>query len=241
MSWFIDWFNSPYYHLLYKHRDHLEASQFIDNLLLNLRPDKSHRFLDLACGNGRHANYIASKNFHIIGVDLSPENILSAQKNKINDATFFVHDMRNYFRSNYFDYVLNLFTSFAYFDSEHDEIRAMKMAANALKKNGTLIIDFFNAELLTNCIIPSEEKIIGKVKFTISKKIENGYILKNITIDDDGEKIVFNEKVRLLNQKAFENLFEKSGLSLVQTFGNYQMQAYNPQTSERLILKAIKI
>ncbi len=241
MSWFIDWFNSPYYHLLYKHRDHLEASQFIDNLLLNLRPDKSHRFLDLACGNGRHANYIASKNFHIIGVDLSPENILSAQKNKINDATFFVHDMRNYFRSNYFDYVLNLFTSFAYFDSEHDEIRAMKMAANTLKKNGTLIIDFFNAELLTNCIIPSEEKIIGKVKFTISKKIENGYILKNIAIDDDGEKIVFNEKVRLLNQKAFENLFEKSGLSLVQTFGNYQMQAYEPKSSERLILKAIKI
>jgi SAM-dependent methyltransferase len=241
MSWFIDWFNSPYYHLLYKHRDQLEASAFIDNLLINLQPKESHRFLDLACGNGRHANYIASKNYHIIGVDLSPENILTAQSHQVNDASFFVHDMRNYFRSNYFDFVLNLFTSFAYFDSEHDEIRAMQMAANALKKKGTLIIDFFNAERLSHCIVPIEEKAIGEVKFTIRKKIENGYILKNININDQGKELIFQEKVRLLNQQAFENLFEKSGLQLIETFGDYQMQSYHPMHSDRLILKAVKI
>lgn len=241
MAWFIDWFNSPYYHLLYRHRDQQEASEFINNLLLHLQPAPKAQFLDLACGNGRHANYIASKNFQITGIDLSPENILLAQKNKNNHAQFYVHDMRNYFRSNYFDYVLNLFTSFGYFDSAHDEMRAMKMAANALKKNGVLIIDFFNAHLLNSCLVPYEEKTIDDVVFSIKKSIQDNYIIKTIAIRDGIKNFEFSEKVKMLNQQDFENLFENSGLKLIQTFGDYGLNPYRPASSERLILKAEKI
>lgn len=240
MAWFIEWFNSPYYHLLYRHRDQEEASAFINNLLTILKPAPDARFLDLACGNGRHANYIGSMNFHITGIDLSPENIILAQKNKNKHAEFFVHDMRNYFRSNYYDYVLNLFTSFGYFDSGHDELRAMKMAAGSLKKNGKMLIDFFNADLVSNCLVPTEEKIIDKVVFRINKKIEHDYIIKTIEVIDREKKFQFSEKVKMLNQQNFEQLFEKSGLSLCQTFGDYQLNPYRSSDSERLILMAEK-
>ena len=32
-TWFKDWFNSPYYHKLYAHRDEMEAAGFIDKLI----------------------------------------------------------------------------------------------------------------------------------------------------------------------------------------------------------------
>jgi SAM-dependent methyltransferase len=240
MAWFIHWFNSRYYHLLYRHRDNNEASAFIDLLLQQLQPAKESVFLDLACGNGRHANHIAEKNYSIVGIDLSPENIIQAKKNQLPHAQFYVHDMRNYFRSNYFDFVLNLFTSFAYFDSTHDEKRAMKMAANALKPNGILVIDFFNAQKVINNLVPFEEKLIDGVHFKLNKKIEHGYIIKEIEITDNEKKFNFLEKVRLLTLQDFTDLLNESGLNLENTFGNYHLKPFELNNSERLIIIARK-
>ena len=53
-KWFQNWFNSPFYHILYKQRDEEEAELFIDNLCTLLRPAKESRMLDIACGRGRH-------------------------------------------------------------------------------------------------------------------------------------------------------------------------------------------
>ncbi|NQX98132.1 MAG: hypothetical protein HRT73_09675, partial [Flavobacteriales bacterium] len=37
-EWFEDWFDSPYYHILYKNRDDKEAKDFISNLINYLKP-----------------------------------------------------------------------------------------------------------------------------------------------------------------------------------------------------------
>jgi hypothetical protein len=50
MEWFKNWFDSPYYHLLYSNRDAIEAQKFIDQLLDFLQPSANARMLDLACG-----------------------------------------------------------------------------------------------------------------------------------------------------------------------------------------------
>ena len=60
-NWFDTWFNSPYYHLLYKDRDFSEADNFISNLLKQLNPSQHHSFLDVACGKGRHSISINEK------------------------------------------------------------------------------------------------------------------------------------------------------------------------------------
>src|SRR5690606_8758177 len=114
-EWFKDWFNSPYYHLLYNHRDENEAIFFLDNLIAKLQPKPDARILDLACGRGRHAVYLRTKGFDVTGVDLSPENIRLAATTAGERLHFYVHDMRYLLLSNYFDLVLNLFTSFGYF------------------------------------------------------------------------------------------------------------------------------
>ena len=60
-EWFKNWFDTKYYHILYKHRNFSEAEHFINKLLDFLAPKKESKFLDIACGKGRHSLYINEK------------------------------------------------------------------------------------------------------------------------------------------------------------------------------------
>ena len=44
-DWHLNWFNSPFYHQLYKKRDYSEAALFIDNILKTFQPPKNSKFL----------------------------------------------------------------------------------------------------------------------------------------------------------------------------------------------------
>ena len=64
MIWYKDWFNTPYYHILYKNRNEQEATDFIGHLLTFLHPSKDAKFMDLACGKGRHSIYLHEKGYN---------------------------------------------------------------------------------------------------------------------------------------------------------------------------------
>ena len=114
-EWYVDWFNSPYYHLLYNNRNEDEANLFIDNLCNKLELKTNTKIWDLACGKGRHAIALSKKGYHFIGSDLSENSILEAKKNSTKNLDFFLHDMRLPFSIKNFDAVFNLFTSLGYF------------------------------------------------------------------------------------------------------------------------------
>ena len=81
------------------------------------------------------------------GVDLSSQNILQAQKHSNPRLNFGIHDMRNPMDSK-FDLILNMFTSFGYFDSDDDDKMVLSAVKNSLNKDGIAVIDFMNTCLL---------------------------------------------------------------------------------------------
>lgn len=234
-EWFGDWFNSPYYHILYKHRDYAEARLFINNLdqLLHFNPDQ--KFLDLACGKGRHAIFLNEKGLDAVGVDLSPQNIHEAKQHENEKLHFYVHDMREVFRIEEFDYVLNLFTSFGYFETEAENERAISATATALKKDGCFIIDFLNPTLVINNMVLCEKKTIDGIDFSISRKYSEGYIYKDIEFKVEGKDYYFQERVQAIFKDKFLQYFKNAGLSLKQTFGDYNLNPFNEKDSPRMI------
>src|SRR5687768_8108297 len=74
-EWYETWFDSPYYHILYSHRDNLEASNFLNNLISFVKPSRGARILDVACGKGRHSIYLNDQGFDVTGFDLSEQSI----------------------------------------------------------------------------------------------------------------------------------------------------------------------
>src|SRR3954465_14122404 len=120
-NWFVSWFDSPYYHILYKDRNYREAQIFMDNLTHYLNLPDHAKVLDLACGKGRHAIYLNQLGFDVLGVDLSENSIAIAKNNENDELHFEVHDMRLPFEQKY-DAIFNLFTSFGYFENDDDNL-----------------------------------------------------------------------------------------------------------------------
>lgn len=235
-DWFLDWFDTEWYHKLYKHRDDKEAKRFMDNLIDYLPTQNNQKILDLACGKGRHAYYLAQKGFDVVGVDLSKESIDVAQANAHDMLHFGVHDMRELYKKGEFDYVFNLFTSFGYFETDREHIQVLENMKAALSSTkGRIILDFLNADLVASGLRPNEIVTDGETTFNISRKIIDGFVHKSIVVEEKGKKINFSERVRLYRLADFERLFAQAGLEIKQVFGDYDLGVHN-STSPRLIL-----
>lgn len=239
-AWYKDWFNSPYYDILYKHRDEQEAQRFIDRLLVWLQPAPGARMLDLACGKGRFAVYLARKGFDVTGLDLSENSITFARQSESPNLSFFTHDMRLPFRINYFDHTFSFFTSFGYFEHEKDDLRTLKSIRAGLRKGGTFVLDFFNSAYVTRYLLGEERKEIGGMTFHIHKWVDKQRVNKQISFEAEGRQWQYQESVRLFTLDDFERLFARSGLEIAETFGDYTLQPFRPADSPRLIIVARK-
>lgn len=239
-NWYVTWFDTPYYHLLYKNRNQMEAGNFIENLLQHLKPSKEALFLDVACGKGRHSKHIHQLGFNVHGIDLSEKSIKEASIFNNERLHFEQHDMREVYRSNYFDYAVNLFTSFGYFDDVSDNQKAMDAMAKNLKKDGILVIDFMNAKKVCLNLVEKEMKSVDYIDFYIERKIKSGFIQKDIQFTDKGKKHHFQEKVQALTLNDFSNLLQKAGLKIIDLWGNYEKNDFDVLKSNRLIIIAQK-
>ena len=109
-EWFVNWFNSKYYHILYADRSDNEAHNFIHQLKDHLSLDPSENVLDLGCGKGRHSKTLSEFFTTLDGIDISKENIAYAKSNKSKNQNFYLSDMRDFKMSNSYGYIFNLFT-----------------------------------------------------------------------------------------------------------------------------------
>lgn len=240
-DWFETWFDSPYYHILYKDRDEQEAELFLDNLISLIKPAPESRILDVACGKGRHAVYLNKKGFDVTGIDLSSNNILHDKQFENENLNFYLHDMREVLCSNYFDIVLNLFSSFGYFEKERDNLRCIIANSTALKPEGIFVFDYINATKVRAIGERRHKKTVDGIEFDIHKFIEGDFIRKKISFNSGGKEYNFIEQLSLLEKEEIESYFNQCGLMVTHSFGNYSLQSFDKMNSERLILTAKKI
>lgn len=234
-TWFTSWFNTSYYHILYKERNHREAALFMNNLTKQLLLAPGSEILDLACGKGRHSKFLYRKGFDVTGVDISEQSIAHAKAYERPRLHFEVHDMRFPYHKK-FDAVFNLFTSFGYFPDERDNYRTIKTIKSALKPEGVGVIDFMNSKLALNNLVEKETKLISGITFNIHRYLDEDFIVKEITFEHQGKTQRFIERVRTLTLDDFLAYFEEVGITLTRVFGDYHLNDYDSEQSERLIL-----
>jgi len=239
-EWFESWFDSPYYHILYKDRDENEAQLFLDKLITFLHPGPGAKILDVACGKGRHSLHLHNKGFNVSGFDLSKESIEHDKKYEKEALSFFVHDMREIFRKSEFDIVFNLFSSFGYFDDHSHNEKVICANATALKVGGSLVIDYMNSEKISRNLVAEDVKECKGIKFLLMRKIDSGKIVKKISFSCGDKDFLFEEHLQLYSLDDFIKMFGKNNLVITNTFGDYHLNPFDEKNSDRLILVARK-
>ena len=230
----LNWFDTPYYKLLYRNRNEDEARLFIDNILKKINIEPNSKILDLACGTGRHSIYLSKKGFDVVGIDNSKKNIITAKENENKKLIFFQQEMTKDINMR-FNAIFNFFTSFGYVDHKYNYDTIENISKN-LKKGGLFIIDFLNQKIVRKNIVEYEEKNIENINFNIHRYIENNYIIKEISFKHNKTKYNFKERVMLLDLKDFENYFNKNDLKIIDIYGNYKLSSFDINKSPRLIL-----
>jgi SAM-dependent methyltransferase len=119
-------------------RDRREVARLIEVLGL----PAGSRVLDVPCGQGRHSHLLAETGFLVDGLDLSTTLLARARKRGTGPSLRYHRgDMRDLPAewTGRFDAVLNLVTSFGFFDDPADDQRVLDEFSRVLVSGGTLV------------------------------------------------------------------------------------------------------
>jgi SAM-dependent methyltransferase len=234
-DWFEAWFGEDYLRI-YQHRDETEAEHVVELIARFLEGHDIRSVLDLGCGAGRHSRALCER-WWTVGLDLSAA-LLKIARREMPDAPYVRADMRELpFAPESFDLVVNLFTSFGYFEDDRENERVLVRVCDALRRGGTLVIDFLNAAQVRSDLVPYDERVENGVTIEQTRAIspDDRFVEKTITLRERGKEYI--ERVRLLTPRDLERMLDVAGLAVVARVGDYTGAPWS-ETSPRMILFA---
>lgn len=244
----MEWYKVAFgdiYPLVYPHRDDEEATRVAHSLapLLGARSP----VLDVACGNGRYMAAFARTGLDVYGVDLSPYLLADAVASRSLRGRVVLGDMRALpFRDGCAGAVVNMFTSFGYFETDLDNVRVMHEAARVVATGGVFLMDFLNAGSLDRELGDGKPSVRRERGATIEERreiVEGGRVLvKHVRVGVEGrEPLEYRERLRLYRHDDLVAMAEVAGLSARVVYGDYDLGAYAPSASPRVIMLCEKV
>ncbi len=253
-AWYRKAFGAGYLDL-YAHRDESDAARAVEFLRSTLKLKPGVRLLDLCCGPGRHLGQLVPLLGWGVGLDLSRALLSQARHycrsmaRTSSDGLPHRHgliegDMRHLpFHSACWDVVVNLFTSFGYFDSDAENARVIGEIARTLKPSGIFVLDHINRGHLETYLTDASEKILRNgIRVLERRRFDPAAqrIRKRVQWSDaSGESVEWTESVRVYSVEELARMFESAGLRLEKQFGDYDGSPLRSD-SPRLIAFAVR-
>ncbi len=238
-EWFEDWFASEQYLNVYKHRDQKDALLLLDLIHKTVSLKKDFLILDAACGAGRYSNLLLQSGYKVIGFDLSLPLLKIAKADTIKisgESIFFKSDIRTVQLKMKFNLILNVFTSFGYFDTDEENFSFINNSITFLKKKGYFVFDYINKQYLIDNLVPYSQKKVDGYSIEEKRKIENQRVIKEINIMKGIERHSFTESVKLYSPQILFEKFSKTGYKIIDVFGSYEGENFSEINSPRIII-----
>lgn len=235
--WYIRSFQEDYLKI-YAHRTDEAAREEIDHIIQQLQLINGQHILDLCCGNGRHSRQLARQGFVVTAVDLS--DVLLAEARRLTEDNLSVEyvqcDVRDIAYEQEFDAVLNLFTSFGYFEEVDENQRVLERIKQALKPGGRFVVDFLNPSFVKRSLVPYSERKQNGLIIKETRTIEEPFVRKWIEVEEDKQIRTYEERVRLFSEADMKHMMEKVGLHIEGVFGSFAFEPFSSDQSSRMII-----
>ena len=140
-----------------------------------------------------------------------------------------------------FDLMINMFTSFGYFERDEDNQTVLKASGKALRPGGHFLIDYLNREQVLKSLIGQDDFETGGLKVKQNRRIspDRLRVEKTVLIQGPEGDERFQESVRLFDRSEMEMMLESAGLRVDEVLGDYDCSVWSPE-SPRLILTGSK-
>jgi SAM-dependent methyltransferase len=137
-----------------------------------------------------------------------------------------------------FDWILNFFTSFGYFENERENFRVLEEIVRLLTPGGRFLIDILNANRALRDLNPRETQDLDGRRVEIERWYDAGTfrINKRIRVIEPGRPArSYLESVRAYQPEEVAIGLRWAGLEVTALYGNFHGDPYE-RDSERLIL-----
>ncbi|MFD4632395.1 methyltransferase domain-containing protein [Streptomyces sp. NPDC058284] len=245
MHWYEDdAFWSDFSETMFSERRRTEAESLVSESPLLQLPAGS-RVLDLCCGPGLYLVPLARRGCAVTGVDLSPAMLKRAEaacEAAGADVRLVRADMLTHVEQESYDVVLNLFTSFGYFDDPLDNERVLRNAHDSLVPGGRLLIDVMGKEVLAGWIgRPQVVELDGGAYVVQRDTVLDSWtrLRTDWTLVRDGEAREASLTSFLYSAAELRALFEAAGFTDVRCYGGFDGGPYDHH-SKRLIVSGTR-
>ncbi|MGW1377481.1 class I SAM-dependent methyltransferase [Streptomyces sp. NPDC002446] len=238
-----DDFWTEFYDFLFSEQRFSQAEELLDTSPLLAFPQGA-RVLDLCCGPGVFTVPLARRGYEVTGVDRSPILLDRARKlsAEAGRAVRYVQaDMREYAKPGAFDVVLNMFTSFGYFEDPADNARALRTMHTCLAPGGTLVLDLAGKEQLARKVVPPKVVQRGEdLLVQTDTALDDWARLRSDWVLVRGDRVLRTSLVWFVYSAVeLRAMLREAGFEEVEVFGGFDGRPYD-QDAERLILRAVR-
>jgi SAM-dependent methyltransferase len=227
-----------------------EAKKFIKFIKKHVNMDASANTLDLCCGLGSYSIELARQGFNVVGLDINLVFIDNARRNAKmllgdlgRNVQFVFGDMRSIPFNNRFDCVINVGTSFGFFDREEDNYQVVKEIAKSLKPKGTFLLDVGNRDwYLKNLLYKDWFRNEDGTVTLMERRFDYDRSRLTVTFESIGgtKKEAWSSSWRAYTLTETINIFEKAGLAVSKVFGDWDDGEFNVD-SKRMVIVSNKI
>lgn len=236
MAWWESWFGEEYLEL-YPHRDLASARKEVAFALDRLGPNPTP-LLDLCCGSGRHSLRFVERGAVPIGLDYSAP-LLELAHARNQTLRLVRGDMRELpFVDASFRSIVNFFTSFGYFLAEEDNFAVVAEIARTLAPGGRVLCDTFGLEHALARLVPEEKRSSEGREYRIRRwwNADTRRIEKQIEVRRGSSTEMFHESVRAYTAEELTRMFERAGLRIESTWGDFEGSAVGPDCPRLIVL-----
>ncbi len=211
--------------------------------LIDLAPGA--RVLDLPCGPGRHALEFARRGYAVTGVDITQAYLDEARRRAETESLpleLIREDMRRFSRTDEFDLVVNLYSSFGYFHDPKDDERVATNFLDALKPGGTLVMEMMGREIIAGDFKPRDWTQLDDGGFLLEERTlrENwGRIELRWIYIRDGQQHEHSLDLHSFTATELIELLTRIGFEAAQAYGNLDGDPYDHE-AKRLVVTARK-
>ena len=136
-----------------------------------------------------------------------------------------------------YDLVIQLFTSFGYFDLKEDDQLVIKNAYALLRSDGWYVLDLLNPLHLAKNLVPYSRRSAGEFSVIEERAFNGDRITKNMSITSpSGKTVTFNESVRLYNEEEIGAMLQNEGFTVITIVGNYHGEPFTANDSPRMMI-----
>lgn len=193
---------------------------------LGLEPGST--VLDIPCGFGRFSRPLHEAGFQVAGVDGSPDQIRLAREHNPGPA-YALGDMREP-PAGPFDGVVNLYSSFGYFEDPADDTACLQAWYRVLRPGGVLILETMHRDRLA--WLWGQDPDPGSGRETGHTDWVSG--VRTSQVEVGGETRTF--RVRLYTATELVRTMTQVGFTDVEVFGGLDGSELDP--SRRLAIRA---